>query len=748
MIRAPEAVLVDGRSHALRGRAFLCVGPDQADAESVRRCLSQEANVSPQVEWENTLASALTSLAKKSFDAILLDFTLLDSRGPDTLKVVQAAAPDAPIVLIASPDDERAAKATLKRGVSDYLLKGFLEVRPLSRTLRDLVRQKTLERDAAAEQTRADATEQTLFAEKERAEVTLNSIGDAVLCTDNAGRVTYLNLVAERMTGWAREEATGRPAVEIFHIIDSKTREPGRDPLQLAISHDMPMGLKADSLLIRRDGLESVIEDSVAPIHDHDGKVTGAVVVFHDVDEARAMVLKMSHLAQYDFLTDLPNRVLFNDRLDQAIAAARRHQRQVGLLFLDCDDFKEINDNLGHAVGDLVLQSIAKRLVSAVRNSDTVSRQGGDEFVILLSELEKTEDAAICARKIVAALARPHHIGQQDLHVTVSIGSAIFPEDGRNAETLLKAADMALYEAKQSGRNAYRAFLPNMRVREVERQSVEGRLLEAIEKKEFCLQYQPQVELATGKVVGIEALIRWNHPDRGLVPPAEFVPIAEDSGLIVPIGRWVLGEACRQAAEWRKAGLLLPSIAVNVSPIEFRSIGFVDRLKGFLTEHSIGRGMLELELTETVLMRDTESTEEALRSLEQLGVRLALDDFGTGFSNLSYLKRFPISTLKIDASFAKDLSTKVGDRTLIAAIIGLGKALGQTVIAEGIETEAQLGVLRELGCEEGQGFLFCRPLPADDLVSYLTMAGRKAGKAPLEGKRLRSGGNRRSATAR
>ena len=437
---------MSSQSHAGRGgvSSVLYIGLDRADSEDVRRYLSSEENVPPQVESEKTLASALTSLKNKSFDAILLDFPLLDGHGPDTLEVVQAAAPDTPIVLIASSKDERAAKAALKRGVSDYLLKGFLEVRPLSRTLHDLVSRKSLEREVAAEQARAKATEQALFAEKERAEVTLNSIGDAVLCTDNAGRVTYLNLVAERMTGWSREEAIGHPAVEVFHIIDSKTREPARDPLQLAVSHDMPMGLMADSLLIRKDGLESVIEDSVAPIQDHDGKVTGAVVVFHDVDEARAMALKMSHLAQYDLVTDLPNRVLFNDRLDQAIASARRHQRHLGVLFLDCDNFKEVNDTLGHAVGDLVLRSIAKRLASAVRGSDTVSRQGGDEFVILLSEIGKAEDAAICAKKILAALAKPHRIGQQNLHITASIGSAIFPDDGRNAETLLKSADVAL----------------------------------------------------------------------------------------------------------------------------------------------------------------------------------------------------------------------------------------------------------------------------------------------------------------
>lgn len=718
--------------------SFLYIGADQGDSDDVRRCLSRKRRgmIPAQVEWDATLALALTRLKKKSFDAILLDFPLIDDCATDALEVILSAAPDTPIVLMARVADEPAAKAALKHGVSDYLLKGFLDIRPLSRTLLDVVNRKSLEMEVAAQRTRAKATERALFVEKERAEVTLNSIGDAVLCTDNAGKVTYLNLVAERMTGWSREEAVGRPAAEVFQIIDSKTRKPGRDPLQLAVSHDMPMGLMANSLLIRKDGLESVIEDSVAPIHDHDGKVTGAVVVFHDVDEARAMALKMSHLAQYDFLTDLPNRVLFNDRLDQSIAAARRHQRQLGVLFIDCDNFKQINDTHGHAVGDMVLQSIARRLESAVRGSDTVCRQGGDEFIILLSELEKTEDAAICARKIFAALAKPLRIGEHDLRINASIGSAIFPHDGRNAETLLKGADMALYEAKQCGRDTYRAFGRSMMVREVERQTVEGSLLQALEEKRFCLYYQPLVQLATGKIVGAEALLRWNHPERGLIPPAEFVPVAEDSGLIVPIGRWVLAEACRQAAEWRKAGLGNLSISVNVSPIEFRSLGFLDRLTSLLAENDIPHGVLELELTERVLMRDTETIDEQLKSLADVGVRLALDDFGTGFSNMSYLKRFPIRTLKIDASFVRDLSTKADDRTLIAAMIGLGRTLGHTVVAEGIETEAQRDLLREMGCEEGQGFLFCRPLPVNDFVSYVKTAGREADETPRESRRM------------
>jgi len=399
-----------------------------------------------------------------------------------------------------------------------------------------------------------------------------------------------------------------------------------------------------------------------------------------------------------------------------------RYQRQLAVLFVDCDNFKDINDSLGHGIGDLLLQSVAKRLTAASRTSDTVSRQGGDEFVILLSELNHADDAALYARKIITALASPHRIGQHDLHLTASIGVAIYPADGRNAETLIKSADTALYEAKEVGGNTWRAYRPHMVQRAVARQSVEGSILRALEREEFRLHYQPRVNLTTGTVVGVEALVRWDHPERGLIPPAEFIPVAEDSGLIVPIGRWVLREACRQAKTWWTAGLGRVPVAVNVSAVEFRSTGFVDGVTKVLADYAGHVGGLELELTESVLMQDTEAAGQPLQALKALGVRLTLDDFGTGFSSLSYLRRFPISTLKIDRSFVQELSGPAGDRTLVAAIISMGKSLGQMVIAEGIETEDQLAALKQLGCDEGQGFHFSRPLPPDDFATYLAAA--------------------------
>ena len=418
--------------------------------------------------------------------------------------------------------------------------------------------------------------EEALFVEKERAQVTLNCIGDAVVCTDVAGNITFLNLVAEKMTGWSWQEAAGRPMAEVFRILDANTRETIPNPMEMSVEQNRTVHLPANCILVRRDGSEIPIEDSVAPIHDREGGATGAVIVFRDVSVARAMALQMAHSAQHDFLTGLPNRMLLNDRMSQAIALAQRTSKKVAVLFLDLDGFKHINDSLGHPTGDKLLQSIAKRLVDCVRGSDTVSRQGGDEFVVLLSEVEQSEDAAITARRMLQAVAEAHSIDQHDLHVTTSIGVSVYPDDGSDAETLIKNADTAMYQAKENGRQSFQFFKPAMNVRAVERQSIEESLRRALERQEFVLHYQPKVNLSTGQITGAEALIRWTHPVRGLVPPGDFIPIAEDCGLILPIGNWVLREACKQARAWADPGLPVVTMAVNISAMEFRDEDFLD----------------------------------------------------------------------------------------------------------------------------------------------------------------------------
>ena len=561
--------------------------------------------------------------------------------------------------------------------------------------------------------------EEALFEEKERAQVTLNSIGDAVMTTDLQGNVTYLNLVAETMTGWSCQDALGQPIAAVFNILDGTTRLPAANPMLRAMAEDETVGLGTDSVLVRRDGFESAIEDSAAPIHNRDGQVVGAVIVFHDVSESRAMALEMAHLAQHDFLTSLPNRLLLTERFAHAIKMAQRNRKQVGLMFIDLDNFKHINDSLGHAVGDQLLQSVANRLVECVRTTDTVCRQGGDEFVILLAEINQPQDAAQVAASLQAALDIPHLIDGNELHISLSVGISIFPDDGTRVDTLMQNADTAMYHAKASGRNNFQFFKAEMNTRAVHRQRIEFSLRRALKQDEFLLHYQPKIDLVTGAITGAEALIRWQDPDLGLVYPAQFIPIAEENGLIVPIGRWVLREACRQAQAWLDSGLPAVPVAVNISAVEFRHDSFLKWLALILKETGLAPRYLQLELTESILMHDAESSASVLEALKIMGVKLAIDDFGTGYSSLSYLKRFPIDTLKIDQSFVRDIVTDADDATIVAAVIGMGKNLKQRVIAEGVETHEQLAFLQARHCDEGQGFHFSHPVSAERFARLL-----------------------------
>jgi diguanylate cyclase (GGDEF)-like protein/PAS domain S-box-containing protein len=686
---------------------ILLIENDSAAATEIRAALTAGGGVPFEVEWVRQLSDGLERLNEKGIAAVLLELSLPDSGGIETFDKLFTAAPDVPILILGGNANEALAKEAVGRGAQDYLLPGHLDSYSLPRALRNAIERK--------------AVEDALYVEKERALVTLNSIGDAVLCTDISGNVIYLNLVAESMTGWPREEAIGKPLSEVFQIIDAATRKTARDPMKMAVEENKTVGLTVNCVLVRRDGFESGIEDSAAPIHDRAGRVIGAVIVFHDVSAARAMSHQMTHSAQHDVVTNLPNRLLLNDRISQAISLARRQNRPLAVIFLDLDRFKYINDSLGHATGDKLLQSVSKRLLAGVRNSDTVSRQGGDEFVILLSEISHPEDAATSARKLLLSLNAPHSVDGHDLDIAGSIGISAYPEDGEDAETLIKNADTAMYHAKEKGRNNFQFFKPEMNRRALERQSLEGSLRHAIERQEFLLHYQPKVNLLTGQITGVEALIRWQQSDRGLIPPSHFVPIAEDCGLILPIGRWVLREACRQARAWQCAGLPRLPVAVNVSAVEFRDEGFVDGVRTVLSETGLEARCLELELTEGVLMEDAESTAAVLQELKTMGVYLAVDDFGTGYSSLSYLRQFPIDILKIDRSFVQQITADSEDSLIVSAIINMGKSLKHVVVAEGIETQEQKAYLQSQHCEEGQGYFFSRPVPAAHFAHLLQM---------------------------
>jgi len=432
-------------------RNVLLILADATEAKAVRRSLVNARDGAFAVECVSSCGDAVKRLGNQGGEqiaAVVVDLFLPDSQGIETFSRLLRASPHVPILVLSRLGDEDVARLAVRRGAQDYLLHERLDGYSLGKALNNM-----FERAAYAE---------ALFLERERAQVTLNSIGDAVISTDVAGNVTYLNAVAESMTGWSRHEASGRPLQDVLQIIDGDTREPALNPLAMAVMHNETVGLSAHSVLVRRDGYESAIEDTAAPIRDRRGQVVGAVIVFHDVSVARAMSLRMSYLAQHDCLTELPNRMLLNDRLTQAIALTHRHGKSLAVLFLDVDHFKHINDSLGHRIGDQLLKSLAQRLVNCVRGSDTVSRQGGDEFVVLLTEVVRAEDVALTADKILCAVSLPYRIEQQDLRVTVSVGIGVYPTDGADAETLLKNADLALLHAKSHGRSKHQFFKPNL----------------------------------------------------------------------------------------------------------------------------------------------------------------------------------------------------------------------------------------------------------------------------------------------
>lgn len=427
---------------------LLLVEDSPEDAYLLRKMLDRYGSQDIELTHVESMREAEKHLAEGAVDIVLLDLTLPDARGLEAIQRAHAAAPRVPLVVLTGLDDEKLAAQALREGAQEHLIKGQIETRGLLRALRYAVERKTME--------------EAMFAEKERAQVTLNCIGDAVICTDISGNITFLNVVAEKLTGWSWQEAAGRSMVEVVRILDATSRQTIPNPMTIAVKQDRAAHLPSNSVLIRRDGFEIPIEDSVAPIHDREGRATGAVIVFRDVTAARALALRMTYSAQHDFLTGLPNRMLLNDRVNQAIALAPRSVRKIALMFLDLDGFKQINDSLGHQVGDKLLQSVAKRLVRCVRGADTVSRQGGDEFVVLLSEVEQPDNAATTAKRMLQAVAEPHSIDRHALHLTTSIGVSVYPVDGQDAETLIKNADTAMYQAKENGRQGYQFFKPAM----------------------------------------------------------------------------------------------------------------------------------------------------------------------------------------------------------------------------------------------------------------------------------------------
>ncbi|BBP55190.1 MULTISPECIES: putative bifunctional diguanylate cyclase/phosphodiesterase [Pseudomonas] len=438
------------------------------------------------------------------------------------------------------------------------------------------------------------------------------------------------------------------------------------------------------------------------------------------IEERVQELLKVSHLLQYDVLTELPNSMLLGDRLTQAMAQCRRHDRQLAVMFIGLDRFKRINNALGHPVGDEMLKRVARALATVVRESDSVFRYGSDEFVVVLGDVVDPQQTKGVADKLLAAISSPQPIDGHDLSVTASLGISVYPTDGFDAVALIKKAETAMRNVKETGPNDYRFFTEDMNRRARQQQTIESGLRLGLQRKEFVLHYQPKLDLKSGKVVGVEALVRWDRPDHGLVYPSDFIPVAEDSGLIVPLSQWVLQEACQQACRWQAQGMRPLYLSVNISAIDFRQRGFVEGIARTLKETGLAPTQLELEITESVLMQNVDTTVAILKAIKQLGIRLAIDDFGTGYSSLSYLQKFPVDVLKIDQSFVGDLSIDSNDAKLVSTIISLGKSLNLHIIAEGVETLEQLEFLKKHQCEEVQGYYFSKAVEPQAFADWMT----------------------------
>lgn len=475
-------------------------------------------------------------------------------------------------------------------------------------------------------------------------------------------------------------------------------------------------GMRYELSAIRKD-------DTVFPV-----TILGSPSVFNgkpasvgtvlDISAQKSAELKIRELADFDALTGLPNRRLLRDRVMQLLAKAERDESAVTLMFLDLDHFKRVNDSLGHSIGDELLCAVSTRLAATVRRIDTLARLGGDEFILAMPRIQAAAAAEV-ARRLIEACSVPFVVGGHDLTVTPSIGICIHPQDGKDIETLLKNADVAMYKAKEQGRNTFQFYTAEMNTMMLDRLMMESSLRRAFKQQEFVLHYQPLVSLQSGLIIGVEALIRWEHADLGMIMPDKFIRVAEEIGLINPLGDWVLGEACRQAQSWIDSGLPPMVMAVNVSPVQFRQLGFVDAVAGALAASGLEAGLLELEVTEGTVMHDADINLGTLTALDRMGVVLSVDDFGTGYSSLSYLKRLPVSKLKIDRSFVRDLEVDPDDRAIASTIVSMGRNLRLTVLAEGVETAEQLALLRNMDCDMAQGYYFSRPLAADDIAELL-----------------------------
>lgn len=694
--------------------AVLLVEDNPGDARLIQEALSEtslDESSKPDFSLSVTgnLRSALDHLQRDGVDLILADLSLPDSQGLDTVMQILACAPKTPIVVLTGMSDEGLATRALQAGAEDYLVKGESDASILKRSIRYAIERKI--------------TRTRLRASEEKLSSILASI-DNVVWSFSDQKLLYLSPVAQTVYGRpvAQFYENGQLWFDIIHPDDVAEVRASISPSR------QENNLRIEYRIFRPGGEVRWIEERSTAVRDSGGKLLRVDGVAIDITERKRHELHAEYLATHDPLTNLANRNLMRDRLDQAISHAHRTDRILALLFLDLDRFKDYNDTFGHGFGDELIKLVAARLQACVRGSDTVARQGGDEFIILLTDLKEPEDATDVAAKLLDTFSMPFIIDDRMLHVTASIGASIYPDDAQDASTLLSNADMAMYRAKEEGGNSFQFYSSEMTHKTMERVDIGNALSRALERQEFELFYQPKIDIQTGSMVGMEALIRWHHPVQGLVPPSRFIPVAEDTGMILAIGEWALATACAQNKAWQDASLQPLPVAVNLSPRQFSHEGLVRMVEHQLALSGLDARFLELEMTEGVMINDPVHALDILHGIRDLNVSLSLDDFGTGYSSLAYLQRFPFAKLKIDCSFVADITRNPSNAAITLAIIDIAHRLNLRVVAEGVESEAQLSYLRQHLCDEVQGYYFSKPLPAHEFEALMRAHGPAGGQ--------------------
>ncbi|MEW5747083.1 MAG: EAL domain-containing protein [Nitrospirota bacterium] len=676
-------------------RSILLIEDNRGDAELIRELLADRGSEYA-LTTADRLGPGLELLDREPFDIVLLDLGLPDSSGIDTLGRLQAKSPELPVIVMTGIADEECASQAIALGAQDYLVKGKIESDLLHRSILYAIERKK--------------AEQALRESEERYRVITETAQDAIVTIDEESRIVLVNPAVERMFGYVRSELVGS---SLTMLMPERLRRAHCTAVKRHIATGK-RSLPWDAVEmpgLHRDGGEIPLEISYGEFVREGRRFFIGIV--RDITERKRAEETITYQAYHDLLTGLANRTQLMLKLDLELPQANRNHRKLAVLHIDIDRFRAINDSLGHAAGDKIILAVAERLRALVRKSDTLARIGSDEFIILLPDLNRPEDAALFARTVVETMQRPFTMDGRELYATASVGISMYPEDSEHAGILLKNADIAVSYAKERGRNNYQFFNSDINVRTIERLLLESDLRQSLERGELELRYQPQVSIRTGEIVALEALVRWRHPVLGLLGPVHFIPVAEDIGFITAIDEWVLREACMQARTWQDTGCPPLCVTVNVSAQKFQQPTLVESVADILKETGLAACYLDIEITESTAMSDIELAVPNLKGLYEMGVDLSIDDFGTGYSSLNYLKRFPVHKLKIDQSFIRGIPSDADDQAIVNAVIAMGHNLRLKVIAEGVETEDQLSFLRFHDCDEMQGYLFSEPLPPE-----------------------------------